>query len=124
EGTDLVERRREGDKAVARDTSVGRLDADDATQRRRLADGPTCVGPKGSGDEASRHRRGASTAGAARHPRGVVRIACGPERRVLRGRTHGKLVEVRLADHDGAGFGQAGNDRGVVWRSPVLENAG
>ena len=46
----------------------------------------------------------------------------GAERRVLGGRAHRELVEVRLADGDRAGVAQAGDHRGVVGRAPALED--
>ena len=44
ERADLVERAGEGDEAEARDAAVGRLQADDAAQAGRLADGAAGVG--------------------------------------------------------------------------------
>ena len=50
----LVERRGEGDHPVAGDRAVGRLQADDPAQRRRLADRPAGVGPDRPRGEAGR----------------------------------------------------------------------
>ena len=59
ERSDLVERRGKGDEAVSRHPPVGRLHADHATQRRRLADRAAGVGAERERGEAGRHRRGA-----------------------------------------------------------------
>ena len=61
EGPDLVERRREGDEAVAADAAVGRLQADDAAERGRLPDGAAGVG-------AERHGRQPAATAAAEPP--------------------------------------------------------
>ena len=103
ERADLIERRGEGDQAVARDAAVGRLEPDDAAERRRLADRAAGVG-------AERERRHAappprppirrsSRRGCGRGPR-VARRA---ERAVLGRRAHRELVAVGLADDDRAG---------------------
>ena len=66
ERADLIERRRERDQAVARHAAVGRLQADDAAERRRLADRAAGVG-------AERERRHA-----ARRPRPPIRRSSRP----------------------------------------------
>ena len=62
ERTDLVEAAGERDEAVAADHAVGRLDADDAAQRRRLADRPAGVAAEPDGGEPGGHRRRAPAA--------------------------------------------------------------
>ena len=57
ERTDLIERRRERDQAVARDAAVGRLEPDDAAERGRLADRAAGVGA-----ERERHQPAATAA--------------------------------------------------------------
>ena len=57
ERADLVERRRERDQAVARHAAVGRLQADDAAERRRLADRAAGVGAERERRDAGRDRR-------------------------------------------------------------------
>ena len=103
ERPDLVERRRERDEAVARHAPVGGLHADDAAQRRRLADRAAGVGAERERCEAGGHRGGAAPARAAGDATRVVRVAGGAERRVLGRAAHGELVEVGLADRDRAG---------------------
>ncbi len=55
--SDLIERRREGEQAVARDAAVGRLEPDDAAERGRLADRAAGVGAERERDHAARRRR-------------------------------------------------------------------
>ncbi len=100
ERTDLVEARRERDQPVAGDESVGGLDPDHAAERRGLADRAAGVRAEPERGEAGRDRRRRTTTRTAGNPRGVVRVAGRAERRVLGGRTHRELVEVRLADRD------------------------
>ena len=80
ERADLVEARGEGDQPVAADRAVGRLDADDAAQRRRLADRAAGVGAERQRREAGGHGGGAPARRAARAP-GSGRAGCGSGRR-------------------------------------------
>ena len=113
---------RERDEAVAADPAVGGLHPDHAAQRGGLADRATRVGAEREGREARGHGRRAAPARAARHPGEVAGVAGGAERRVLGGRAHGELVEVRLADGHRAGGGEALHDGGVVGREPAVED--
>ena len=122
ERTDLVEARCERNQPVAGDDAVGGLHADDAAQRRRLADRSAGVRAERARGEAGGHRGRAATGRTARHPGQVVGVAGRTEGRVLGGGAHGELVEVGLADDDGTGRGQPLDDRGVVRRSPTLED--
>ena len=63
----LVEARGERDHAVARHAAVGRLDAREVGQRRRLADRAAGVGAGGRGREAGRHGGGRAARRAAGH---------------------------------------------------------
>ena len=58
ERSDLVERRGEGDQAVAGNAAVGRLDADDAAEGGRLPDGATGIGAQSQRHFGGRDRRG------------------------------------------------------------------
>ena len=107
ERPDLVEARREGDQAEPADRAVGRLDADDAAQRGRLADRAAGVRAERERREVGGDRRRRTAARPAGHPRGVVRVARRAERRVLGARPHRELVEVGLADDDRAGVVRA-----------------
>ncbi len=66
---DLVEARREGDDAVARDGAVGRAQADVAAERRRLLDRAARVGAERPRGEARGHGRRRAAARAAGHAR-------------------------------------------------------
>src|SRR5215213_11523645 len=64
---DHVERGGEGDQAIARDSPVGGLEPNDATERRRLAHGAASVRPERPPTLARRDGRGRSARGSARH---------------------------------------------------------
>ena len=97
EGADLVERRGEGDEAVAADPAVGRLQADHAAQRGGLADRAAGVGAEGERRHARGHRGRGAARGAAGDARRVPGVARRPVGAVLGGRAHRELVHVRLA---------------------------
>ena len=121
---DLVERRGVGDHAVAGDPAVGRLEADDAAVRRRLADRAAGVGAERAEALAARPppppSRPTSRPGRASCPTG-----CGspPKRRVLGRRAHRELVQLVLPTQHRAGLAQRAGDGGVVGRDEVLEDA-
>lgn len=73
--SDLVERGRIGNQAVARNPSVGRFQADYSAISRRHADRPAGVGTERPNRFARRHRRAGAAAGAAGNPVGVPGIA-------------------------------------------------
>ena len=103
ERSNLVERRRKCEQAVARDAAVGRLEADDAAERRRLTDRSAGIGSeRDRGAPRCDGRRG-TAARAAGRAIGRPGVPHGAERRVLVGRAHRELVAVRLADDHGAG---------------------
>ena len=122
ERPDLIEARCKGHQAIAADGAIGRLDPDDTAECRRLTDRAAGVGAEARCGEPSSDGGGRATARSARYPGGVVRVPSGSERRILGARPHRKLVEVRLADHDRAGFVQLGDDGGVIWRAPTVED--
>ena len=122
EGADLVERRGEGDKPVARDAPVGGLEADDTAQRRRLADGAARVGARRGDALVGGQGRGGAAARAPGNALQVPGIAGDAEIRRLRGGAHGELVHVRLADEDGALVAQLLHHRAVIGRHEVVED--
>ena len=67
EGADLVERGGEGHEPVAAHATPGGLEADDAAERRGLADRAAGVGAEGDGHHPRGHRGGRPARGAARH---------------------------------------------------------
>ena len=120
---DLVEARRERDDAVAADGAVGRPQADDPAERRRLLDRAAGVG-------AERPRREpAETAAALPPPEPpgtrveIPRIVRRPVRGVLGRRAHRELVGVRLAEQcAGRRALQRAVDGRVVDRDVALED--
>ena len=124
ERADLVERAGERDQAVAADAAIGRLEADHAAKRRRLADRAAGVGAERQRDQSGRDRRGRATRGAARHARLVPGVQGRSVSAVLGRRAHRELVHVRLAEQDRAGSPELGDHRGVVRRAEVLAASG
>ena len=99
-------------RPIARHAAVGRLEADDAAQAGRLADRAAGVGAQRQRRLAGRHRRRRAAAGAAGDALQVPGIARHLEGAVLRGRAHGELVHVGLAEQHGVGLLQPGDRRG------------
>ncbi len=54
ERADLIERRGEGDEAVAGDAAVGGFESNTTAKGGRLADGAACVGTEGSEGDTTR----------------------------------------------------------------------
>ena len=93
----LVERGGERDHPEARHRAVGRAKADDAAERRGLADRAARVGPDRPWGEARRDRGGAAARGAARDAAAIPRVERRPKSRVLGRGAHCELVLVGLA---------------------------
>ena len=110
----VIERRGEGDDAVARDAPVGRLHPDHPAERRRLPDRAAGIGPGRARAQRCRHRRRRAARRSARHVRGRPGVARRLDRAVLRRRAHRELVHVQLAERDGAGRLQARRHRRLV----------
>ena len=127
EGAGLVERGGEGDDAEARAAAVGGLDAGDAAEGGGLADGAAGVGAGGGECYAGRHG-GSRAAGAAARDQGGVVGGLGPgvaDGAVVGGhvgRAHGELVEIGLAERDGAGGPELGGDGQFVRRLEAVED--
>ena len=118
----LIERGGEGDHPVAGDRAVGRLQADDPAERRRLADRAAGVGADRAGRQATGHRGGRAARGAAGHAVGVPGVAHRVEAGVLVRGAHRELVHVGLAEHRGTGRDKP-LDRGRgVGRDVALED--
>ena len=111
ERADLIERRSKGEQAVSRHPAVGRLEADDPAEAPRAGESIRRCRSRAPRRNARGHRHGRAAA----DPPGVrvvvPWILRRPERRVLGGRAHRELVEVRLADDDGAGGFQSRDRR-------------
>ncbi|MNN24111.1 hypothetical protein D3C81_1375290 [compost metagenome] len=118
----LVEARRVGDHAPARNTAVGRLEAGEVGQRRRLADRATGVGAGAGRQQARGHGRGGTAGRTARHVFEVPRVLHRAVVAGLVGRAHGEFVHVGLAQGDHAGGGQLGDHGRVIRRLEVVEH--
>ena len=119
----LVQAGGEGDHAPARDAPVGGLDAGDAAQGCRLADGAAGVGGGGGGAQSGGHRGGGASGGPAWDPAGVPGVLDGAVEAGLVGRAHGELVHVGLAQHHDPGGGEALDHGRVVGGDEVVEHA-
>ncbi len=119
----LVERRGEGDHAVARDAPVGRAQAAHARERRGLADRAAGVGAGGGGREPGGHRRGRAARAAAGNRALVPGVAHRAEVRGLVRRAHGELVHVGLAEQHRARGAEALDHVRVVGGDEVGEHA-
>ena len=108
----LVEAGGEGDHAVARDHAIGRLEAGQAAQRRRLADRAAGIGAGRGRRQARRDRRRRAARGAAGHAGGIPGILHRAEKRGLVRRAHGELVHVELAQRHHAGRLELARPRG------------
>jgi hypothetical protein len=122
ERANLVERRRKGDKAVARHAAIGWFQADAAAQRRRLADGAAGVRAERGNGFVRRHRRRRTAGRAAGNARGVPRIARNTEGGIFRRAAHGKFVHVQPAKNNRARRLQLFHDRRVVGRNELAED--
>ena len=122
ERADLIERRREGDEAVARDAAVRGFHAHDAAERRRLANRSARVRAQRERRHAGRDGHGRSAARSAGNPIGAQGLRDGPNARVLGRRSHREFVAVRLADDDRAGLLEPLDDRGVERRHVILQH--
>ena len=118
----LVQRRGEGDHPVARDRPVGRLQADDPAERRRLADRAAGVGADRPRREAPGDGGRRAARRAARHAGAVPRVEHRAVGRVLVRRAHRELVHVGLAEQPGAGLVQAAHGGRRVRRPVALED--
>ena len=121
ERADLVERRGEGDEAVAGNAAVGGFQADDAAMRGGLADGAAGVGAE-RGDGGVVGDGGGGTTGRTAGDAGVVVGVAGfSERGVFGGGAHGELVLIEAAEGDRPGGAEFFDDGGVVGRDVVFE---
>ena len=118
----LVQRGGEGDHPVARDRAVGRLQADDAAERGRLADRAAGVGAERAGGEAAGDRRRRAAGGAAGDAAAVPGVEDRPVGGVLVRAAHRELVHVGLAEDAGAGGVEAAHRGRRVGRQVALED--
>ena len=127
ERTRLVERAGKRHHAPARAAAVGRLQPDDAAERRRLADRAAGVGAGAARHHVGRDHGRRAARRAARHQLAVVapllpRVLDAAEVARHVRRAHGELVEVGLADHDRARLPQVGGHRALILRHEAFED--
>jgi hypothetical protein len=121
ERADLIERRGEGDQAVAGNAAVGRLEADHAAVRGRLADRAAGIGAERGDGGAIGHGGGGATGGTAGD---AVRVACGlrvvcrAEFSVAEPIANSSMIHA--AEGDGTGGAELADDGGVVGRGVVF----
>ena len=99
---DAVERRAERDQPVAAHPAVGRLDADDAAEARRLPHRAAGLGAEGRRDHAGRDERRRAAGGAARHAVGSSGFCTRPKAEFSVDEPIANSSQVRLAGHQGA----------------------
>ena len=98
ERADVIEARHERKRARAREPAVGRLEAEDAAQRRRHPDRPVRVRAQRQRHQPAADRGARAAGGAAGHAARVVRIARGTVVHVLAGEVVGVFAHVERAD--------------------------
>ena len=96
-GADLVERRRIGDETIARDAAIRWLHADDAAERRRLADRAARIGAERPDRHTCSDRRRAAARTAAGHAVEIPRIVRLLISGILCRTAHRELIHVELA---------------------------
>ena len=113
EHRDAVEGAAGGQQAAGGQPALGRLEPDDIVEAGRHTAGAGGIGAQRKGQQAARDHAGRAGTGAAAD---VIRIEAVGHRAIGRAgadQAGGELVEVGLADDDGAGGAQFGHHRGV-----------
>ncbi len=118
----MIERRSKRNQPIPRHPSISRLQSDHAAKRRRLPNRSASIGAQRRHRHVRGHRRRRSTGRSARHAALVARIMHRAIRRVLRGRAHGKLIAIKLAQNHRARRFQASHRRAVIRRNEIVEN--
>ena len=116
---DMVQRTGECRQSVARDAAIGRRDAGDSAERRRLPDRSAGIRTQRQHRGSLRHHRGGSAARSSRHPIERRRIPHRTERRVLVRGTHGELIAIGLAEDHAASLSSPDHRRRIVRRNVV-----
>ena len=99
-----------------------RLEADDAAERSRNADGAASVGADAAIAEAGGDGGSGATAGTAGNAREIPGIVDGAVVRVVAGDAVGELVHVGFADDDGACILELADDCGIFRGNEILQN--
>ena len=124
ERADLVEGGSERDKAVTGNRTVGRLEADNAAEGRRLTDGTAGIRAKGERCFACRNDSSGAAGRAARYAVEVMRVVGRVHSRILAGGAHCELVHVGLAGDNRVGSRQLLDNGSVVGRLEVAQHLG
>ena len=103
EWAEVIEAGYEREAAGARQTSIRRLQTEDATERRRHADRAVGVGTERNRHQTAGDRAARSAGRTSGHPRSIVGIARGAVVAVLAGEVIGVFAHVQCADQDRAG---------------------
>ena len=112
----MIEARDERKRARARQPAIGRLQAEDAAERRRHPDRAVGVGAQRDRHQAAADRAAGAAGRAAGHPRRIVRIARRAVMHVLAGEVVGVFAHVERADQHRAGGFHPLDQRGVARR--------
>ena len=127
QGPHVVEARNEGERAGARQAAISRLEAEEAAEGGRHADGSVGVRPQRDRHQAARDGAAGAARGAAGHAAEIMRIARGPVVDVLAGEVVGVLAHVERSHQHGAGRLEPPDQRGIAagrWPVPVDLGAG
>jgi hypothetical protein len=120
----MVERPGEREGPGEADASVGRLQTDDAAERRRDADRAARIAAEGERHLVGRERDRRATAGAARHPLSVPRVPRRALEEVDGGDPPGELVGRGLPDQDRAGLPRPAHRLRIHSRDVAVEHRG
>ena len=124
ERADLVERGSEGYEAIAGNSAVAGLEADDATVGGGLADGAAGVRTEGGDGGEVGHGSSRAAGRTAGHAIVVVGISSDAEGGVFRGGAHREFVLVHPPEGDGTGGTELLDDGGVVGGDEIFEKLG
>jgi len=119
----VVERPAQRECPIQRNGTERRLEAHATAQRRRNPDRSAGIRAERASRQTGHDRNRRAAARTARAATGVVGIASDAPPWVGGADAVGKLVEIGLAEDDGAGRPQPGDDRGIARRDPVLQDA-
>ena len=116
ERADLVERRCECDQTVTGNRTVGRLEADNAAEGRRLTDRAAGIRAERQRSLACCNNSSGAAGGTARYAVETMRVVGRVHSRILAGGAHCELVHVGLAGDDRIGSNQLLHNGCIVRR--------
>ena len=121
-GTSLIQGGCSSNKTIAGHGAVGWLNTHSIGQRGWLADGAAGIGTNAKRRLAGSECCRSTTAGAARGALDVIRVMSRTKGRVLIRRTHGKLIQVGLAQDWDSSLAQTLRHGGVIRRNVALQH--